>query len=393
MTPEGASVVTSTPVGPSLRSYSDAIGRWARFGPYYAMFPVSFVFRAVQAYCEPGDAVIDPFCGRGTVPFIAKITGRTAMGVDINPVAYVFAMTKIDPEPNHRRLLERICDIEAAVTAHDCEAENEFQAWAWSPEVLGFLRAARRLLKWKTNRCDRTLMGVMLVHVHGKLGNAVSNQMRQSKSMAPDYSVRWWRQRGMRPPQISPAAYFGERIRWRYEYGTVGGAEAIVRMGDAASVLQRLGGQFQLLLTSPPYCGVTDYRLDNWIRLWMLGGPSLPDYDTSQRFCDRGAYQHLLAAVFGAARGCLANDGVVYVRTDSREFTRYATVYTLRKLWPHYSWFWHSERHSKSQTDLFGGAVAKPGETDILGTTRDDLVPREFCEIPRDLDEPSALVR
>lgn len=161
----------------------------------------------------------------------------------------------------------------------------------------------------------------------------------------------------------------------------------MARMGDASKELARIGGQFQLVLTSPPYYGVTNYRLDNWIRLWMLGGPNLPDYETSQKFSNQVKYRHLLESVFGAVHRHLADDGVLYVRTDSRTFTRNTTVRVLRDLWPTHSFFWHAEGHGKSQTDLFGGKAAKPGETDILATTDDTLVPKEFTEVPQDLGD------
>jgi hypothetical protein len=41
---------------------------------------------------------------------------------------------------------------------------------------------------------------------------------------------------------------------------------------------------FSMLLTSPPYYDVTNYRVDNWIRLWMLGEDPLPSWETHVRF-------------------------------------------------------------------------------------------------------------
>ena len=71
--------------------YSTAAGRWAGFGPYYAMFPVDFAKSVVEKMCPSGGAVLDPFCGRGTAPFVAQATGRFALGMDVNPAAWVFA--------------------------------------------------------------------------------------------------------------------------------------------------------------------------------------------------------------------------------------------------------------------------------------------------------------
>ncbi|AFL52458.1 hypothetical protein ABIE78_001660 [Sinorhizobium fredii] len=343
-------------------------GRWATLGPYYAMFPTDFVREAVARFSRPGDGVLDPFCGRGTVPFVAASTGRFAVGVDVNPVAWVFASAKTSPEPDVQKLVRRIHEIAALVAPEDRHPENEFQAWAWDAGMLGFLRAARRELRWRADRTDWTLAAIILVHLHGKAGTAVSNQMRQSKAMSPDYSVRWWKAREMRPPEIDPVTYFEARVAWRYTKGLPRMREwSEIELGDARDrLVSWKGSAFRLLLTSPPYCGVTNYRLDNWIRLWLLGDSPLPNGSTAQKYADREGYRRLLMEAFSTARNAMSPHSVILVRTDSRVFTRDATAATLRCLWPSHRMLARSEKPVRSQTQLFGDKSEKPGETDIL---------------------------
>ncbi len=345
---------------------SSAEGRWSTFGPYYAMFPVLFARQAVEQFCPPGGAVLDPFCGRGTVPFVARVTGRGSLGIDLNAVAYVFSSAKNDPEPELEPVLARIAEIATLGRPQDGAPASEFQAWAWTPRVLGFLNAARRELAWRTSRLDRTVMALVLTHLHGKTGNAVSNQMRQSKSMGPIYAVQWWARRGLRPPDLDPVRYFCERAAWRYRYGVPGGAPARVLLGDAREALPRVRGRFSMLLTSPPYCGVTNYRVDNWIRLWMLGEAHLPEYKTAQRYANRERYAQMLREVFTQAKRLLVQNAPVLVRTDSRPFTRAVTEALLTELWPDRRQFVRAEKAARSQTSLFGDKGAKPGETDLL---------------------------
>lgn len=346
---------------------SSAPGRWSTLGPYYAMFPVPFARRTVEALCPPGGAVLDPFCGRGTTPYVARVTGRASLGIDCNAVAYVFAAAKTDPEPELSRVLQRVDEIGATVRPEDREPANAFQQLAWAPRVLAFLNAARRELDWRTSRLDRTLMALILVHLHAKPGNGVSNGMRQSKSMAPDYAVRWWSERGHRPPDLDPVAYFQERAAWRYRFGVPEGACAEIRLNDARVVLPASRRRFSFLLTSPPYCGVTHYRVDNWIRLWMLGEGALPTYGITERYSNRVSYAAMLREVFTAARRLLHADAAVYVRTDSRAFTCATTQELLAELWPQHNQFARAETPLRSQTSLFTRtAGARPGETDLL---------------------------
>lgn len=255
--PHTGSRVADENTAPRAWGPSTTEGRWSGFGPYYAMFPVEFARQVVTTYCPPGGAVMDPFCGRGTVPFVALATGREGLGSDINPVAWVYAKTKTDPHPDPAVVLRRARQIHASITRADRRPENEFQELAWSRDVLGFMNAARRDLNWKQSRIDRTLMGILLVHLHAKLGNGFSNQMRQSKAMAPEYSVKWWRRNQMQPPEIDILASLEQRLAWRYKMGIVSNVADIPRptilRGDSTITLRRSAKEFMadLVLTSP----------------------------------------------------------------------------------------------------------------------------------------------
>ena len=359
--------------------YSNAAGRWAGFGPYYAMFPVNFARLVVEQMTPKGGSVLDPFCGRGTAPFIAQATGRASLGIDMNPVAWVFAKVKTSPEPSTEKLVNRLDNLQHAVRPADRKAENEFQKWAWSEEVLGFLNAARRELDWRENRTDRTLMGFILVNLHGRLGDGVSNQMQKSRAMGPDYAIRWWKKRKMYPPEIDPGGYFCQRIRWRYWHGIIERKQvAEIIHGDSSNFLSDYKNKkFDLLFTSPPYFSVTDYRQDSWIRLWLLGeGPSLPDWKKDQRTTRRECYPQMLFDIFSSASRLLKPYSVVWVRTDARAFTKDATLKILRSLWPWRKLFMrHDCPKKKTQTAHFGNKPSNLGEIDFVMPGRRSLPP------------------
>ena len=71
-----------------LKGHKTAESRWARFGPYYAMFPVDFAFEVVEKYSKEGvhkgmrGIILDPRCidGQWLVYFDGEIY-RNAEGV------------------------------------------------------------------------------------------------------------------------------------------------------------------------------------------------------------------------------------------------------------------------------------------------------------------------
>lgn len=365
---------------------SQAEGRWCGFGPYYAMFPVEFVRRIISQLCPPGGQVLDPFCGRGTAPFVAQVTGRSALGADLNPVAWLYSAVKLDPHADQMDLLNRIDDLLDDVRAEDREAESEFQLLAWSPNIRGFLKSARRNLNWRQSRVDRTLMGAVLVHLHGKTGEGLSNQLRQSKAMAPDYSVRWWRKRDLRPPELSVRKFFKAKLAWRYQKGIpLKRATARVRLGDSRKAFAKIDDfAADLILTSPPYCGVTNYEYDNWMRYWMLGGPHLPSFKQASRFTDRKRYRELLLGVLRESSRLSSETVRVYLRTSAQRYSTEVAVNAIREIWPDHRLLCRFDKaKGATQTALFGNDWKKLGEVDLLALPARKHAPAGFEEINR----------
>src|SRR5206468_9414868 len=87
--------------------YATAESRWAGVGPYYAMFPVEFSDHVVQKYTSAGATILDPFAGRGTAIFSAATKDRIGMGVELNPVGWVYSQAKLNAASKHD-VIERL---------------------------------------------------------------------------------------------------------------------------------------------------------------------------------------------------------------------------------------------------------------------------------------------
>ena len=327
--------------------YATAESRWAGIGPYYAMFPPAFSDEVVQRHSAPGDLVLDPFAGRGTSLFSASTAGRAALGVEISPVGYVYAAAKLQPAPKHH-VLQSLDYIQERSHAFRRRAESlpEFYHYCYSPRVRRFLLAARSSLDWRNGSADRTLMAIILVSLHGKRAHSLSNQMRQSTSMWPSYCVKWWKEKAISPCDLDPVEFLRRRIAWRYAKGTPNTRSGRAILGDSRTELARLHSRItlgkdsrpRLLFTSPPYCNVTNYYTDQWLRMWMLGGPDLPSASAGNRYgnkqANRSSYARLLEVVFGRARDVLEQDATVYVRSDVRPETYGPTIDVLQRTFP-----------------------------------------------------------
>ena len=371
--------------GKFKRGFSNATGRWAAVGPYYAMFPLEFAFDVVREYSKPGQLVFDPFAGRASSVYAAATQKMHGLGIEINPVGWVYAQAKLNPAPlqDVEIRLKSLINLSKESVQQPVEHSDFFEL-CYSEKVLNFLLIARDELKWKENQVDLTLMAFLLIHLHGKLGEGISNQMRQTKAMGPNYSVNWWQEHGfINPPEISIEEFFLQRIQRRYAKGRPPvTTQSKVELGDSTEILPRLvekvnSGELKrcsLLFTSPPYQGVTNYHDDQWLRLWLLGGKPKPGYGKTKytgKFSSKESYRELLDSVFKSVSQIMSEDGTIYVRTSAREFTLDTTKEILGK---HFS-SWKEEIKEeplpkKTQTHLFGDSAKKPGEKDIILTKK-----------------------
>lgn len=71
------------PAGANLRSVW-TIAPSPFKGAHFAIMPPKLVEPCILAGCPPGGTVLDPFCGAGTVPFVARELGRKAIGIELN---------------------------------------------------------------------------------------------------------------------------------------------------------------------------------------------------------------------------------------------------------------------------------------------------------------------
>jgi hypothetical protein len=250
--------------------------------PYFAMFPEDFVAKQLLAYTKRGDWVFDPFSGRGTTVFESLLNGRHAAGTDINPVAACVAGAKASP-PTLRAVLARLDELEQAFKADDHSAteDSEFFLWCFHVTTLAEVCFLRRELRWQASKIDRFIAAVALGCLHGeshKTPNCLSNRMPRTISTKPDYSVRWWSERGLTPPERRTFEILRGMARFRLEVDPpeIRGQVKLRDARHASRAFPSLANKVSLVVTSPPYLDTTDYNEDQWLRLWFLGGEVTP---------------------------------------------------------------------------------------------------------------------
>ncbi len=85
------------PLLSAVASRSPVSGLTHRFYRYPARFSPDFAARAIEAFTEPGEYVLDPFMGGGTTVVEGLARGRRVVGCDINQLSGFLARVKSTP--------------------------------------------------------------------------------------------------------------------------------------------------------------------------------------------------------------------------------------------------------------------------------------------------------
>lgn len=265
----------------SARSLAVTLNRLNTVCPYFTMFPVDFPLRVLRQ-AGSGAFVLDPFCGRGTTLYAARLLGQRSFGIDASPVAAAIAAAK--QVPVDRFAVEALA-VRLMTDTHEPVGvpEGDFWRWCYHPDTLWDLCSLReQLASLPETSAVVLLRAIALGVLHGPLRKGAptyfSNQMPRTYATKPRSAVNFWQKRGMRPPRVRVLDVLLRRINYVLQ-ATPDPVLGEVRCGDSREVLRATRRTFTHVVTSPPYYGMRTYVPDQWLRNWFLGGPPDVTYE------------------------------------------------------------------------------------------------------------------
>lgn len=251
--------------------------------PYYTMFPLDFPFQTLSN-AKKGDWVLDPFCGRGTTNYAARLRGLGSVGIDTSPVAAAISAAKL-VYTTPKKIIRLSKEILNDENEPQQIPEGRFWELCYSEETLNGICKIREALLTKTFTDDEiVLRALMLGILHGPLTknkpSYLSNQMPRTYCCKPDYSVRYWEKNGLLPKNVNVL----DLITRRAEYSLINPpppTPGFVACKDSRRKLPFVPDDgFQWVITSPPYYKMKTYVQDQWLRNWFLGGDETVNYST-----------------------------------------------------------------------------------------------------------------
>jgi site-specific DNA-methyltransferase (adenine-specific) len=104
---------------------------------YPTQKPLALLERIIEASSDPGDVVLDPFCGCGTALIAAQKLGRQWVGIDVTHLAIAVMRARLRdsfPSLGHVKVIGQPTEVEGArmLARQSLDDRYEFQYWALS---------------------------------------------------------------------------------------------------------------------------------------------------------------------------------------------------------------------------------------------------------------------
>jgi hypothetical protein len=241
---------------------------------YRACFKPQLPEFFIKRLTRPGDAVYDPFMGRGTTPVQAALMGRQPIGNDVNPLSILFSRPRLAPPavPEVARRLDQIRWDEGEADASDLLA-------FYSPRTLRHICALR---SWLIERApldgnpDSVDDWIRMVAINRLSGH--SPGFFSVYTLPPNQAVSAQSQRkinerrGQIPPDRDVKKLILKKTSSLLSDGPMPShPPALLITGTAQATPAIRSGSVQLVVTSPPFLDIVQYAEDNWLRSWFAG--------------------------------------------------------------------------------------------------------------------------
>jgi hypothetical protein len=291
-----------------------------QLSPFLGKMKSTMAKELVNTFSDPGDRILDPFSGSGTVPLEGAICQRAVVGIDRNPYSVLLTKAKLHPPSSEQVAKERVDMYMDRIEPIDENPPDDTPDWVrdfFHPKTLAGIEELTRILQ---SNQEHFLMACLLGILHhqrpGFLSYPASHlrpYLRDEKFPREEYPDRY-EYREIRPRLRSKV----ERAYRRFP-SFDSSLNREVLEGNTPEVLHASisDESVDAIITSPPYMNKLDYGRDNRLRLYFLGVDDYTDLDGSPD--SRDSYRDFLDRFLSEAVRVLSpHSRLVFVLGESR---------------------------------------------------------------------------
>jgi hypothetical protein len=294
--------------------------------PYYTMYPLDFPLQVLKEHGKAGEWVIDPFCGRGTTNFAARLLSMPSIGIDSSPVAAALAKAKLASAAPSGVVASARAILKSAKEPTSMPTGDFWKLAYHENTIVQICQLREALLSECTSDTRILLRAIILGALHGPRPKGepsyFSNQSPRTFAPKPNYAVKFWTAREMWPVDVDVLSIIKKRAD-RYLAEPPPDGKGKVQLGDSRVAATFNGiAKARFVVTSPPYFGMRTYLPDQWLRLWFLGGPDFVEYRQHPAQLEHSGADH-----FSAEMGRVWKNVAEHTTTDARLIIRFGGIH------------------------------------------------------------------
>lgn len=250
---------------------------WHSLCSYHGKLKPAIAHFMVGQFTNPGDVILDPLCGVGTIPLEACLQGRVGIGNDLSELAYVVTLAKLQ-KPSLNDCLEALKSLDdyiykekgAEAIDQDIELYNNFGfngklSAYFHPDTYREILCARRYfkskIKSKLTPQEAMIFSCFLHVLHGNRPYALSRNSHPLTPYAPkgDFIYK------------NVVEHIKDKLLLSFDKGAF---ERYVPgraiFGDYNDLVSK-DLSVDAIICSPPFADSIRFYMQNWMRLWLCG--------------------------------------------------------------------------------------------------------------------------
>ncbi len=287
---------------------------------YRACFKPQLPRFFLERLTSEGDVVYDPFMGRGTTLVESALHGRKVAGNDINPLSKILCLPRLSP-PSQEEVAAGLDEISLETTAESKQGEDPELLAFYHPDTLSQISALRSYFVSREKEGELTDVDRWIRMVATNRLTGHSSGFFSVYTMPPNQAVTAARQRiinekrDQQPVAKDVKAIILKKSKQLLSKLTIFDEDLLEKSlpllttSQAESTDEIASGSVKLVVTSPPFLDVVDYRTDNWLRCWFNGIDS-SDLPISQLKSEK-LWVAKMTKVFVELKRLLESDGVI----------------------------------------------------------------------------------
>lgn len=249
---------------------------WHSLCSYHGKLKPAIAHFLVEQFTEPGDVVVDPLSGVGTIPFEACLQGRIGIGNDLSELAYCVTKAKVE-KASLEESMAVVTDLENFIKSNKSSNEilmqvKKYENFGYNGKLPSYFHedtfkeilCARSYFvpRIKTLSSAEAMVFSCLLHVlHGNRPYALSRNSHPLTPYAPtgDFIYK------------NVIEHITDKLKASYrkgEFNTYLYGKAV--FGDYQD-LDKSNIKADAVICSPPFADSIRFYMQNWMRLWLCG--------------------------------------------------------------------------------------------------------------------------